>query len=112
MKAIERAKAHFDAQEIKVIEVPEWGDDDGSPLLIYCKPLTLAEMKKLQMYAKSDDVELMAYCLIHRALDGEGNKLFDLGDKHALLNNVDRDVLAKVAAELMSSSNYEDELKK
>jgi hypothetical protein len=112
MKAIERAKAHFDAQEIKVIEVPEWGDDDGNPLLIYCKPLTLADMKKLQAFAKSDDVELMAYCLIYRALDGDGNKIFDLSDKNALMNNVDREVLTKVAAELMSSSKYEDELKK
>tara|TARA_Y100000592_G_scaffold25011_1_gene39244 strand:+ start:2854 stop:3192 length:339 start_codon:yes stop_codon:yes gene_type:complete len=112
MKAIERAKAHFDAQEIKVTKVPEWGDDEGNPLLIYSKPLTLAEMSKLQRYAKEDDVALMAYCLIHRSLDSEGEKLFTLDDKHTLMNSVDRDVLQRVAAELMSSSSYEDELKK
>ena len=40
--AIERAVAHFSAQEFRAIEVPEWGDDDG-PLVIYVEPFTLRE---------------------------------------------------------------------
>ena len=39
---IERAKAHFKAQSVKTIEVPEWGEAD-KPLVIYVTPITLAE---------------------------------------------------------------------
>ena len=37
--AIDRAVAHFSAQEVRTIEVPEWGDEDG-PLVIYVEPFT------------------------------------------------------------------------
>jgi len=111
MKAIERAKAHFVEQDVKVIEVHEWSDGD-EVLKVFAKPLTLAEMSKLQRYAKDDDVALMAYCLIHKALDSDGEKVFDLSDKHALMNSVDKDVLARVATEIMSSPTVEQQAKK
>ena len=111
MKLIEKAKAHFNALEIKEIEIPEWSVD-GEILKIYSKPLTLAEMSKLQKYAKDDDVALMAYCLIHKALDAEGDKVFDISDKHTLMNGVDKDVLARVATEIMSAPTVEEQLKK
>ncbi len=57
MKIIDKAKAHFDSLEIKEIEVPEWSSQ-GEVIKIYAKPLTLAEMSKLQRYAKDDDVAL------------------------------------------------------
>ena len=50
-------------------------EDGEETLTIYSKPLTLAEMSKLQRFAKDDDVALMAYCLIYKALDAEGNQL-------------------------------------
>tara|TARA_B100000780_G_scaffold260324_1_gene211941 strand:- start:1581 stop:1916 length:336 start_codon:yes stop_codon:yes gene_type:complete len=111
MKIIDKAKAHFDGLEIKEIEIPEWSDGDEI-LKVYAKPLTLAEMSKLQRFAKDDDVALMAYCLIHKALDSDGEKVFDLSDKNALMNNVDKDVLARVATEIMSSPTYEQQAKK
>jgi len=111
MKIIDRAKAHFDSLEIKEIEIPEWSDGD-EVLKIYAKPLTLAEMSKLQSYAKNDDVALMAYALIHKALDSEGNKVFDLSDKHALMNGVDKDVLARVAQQILLAPTVEEQAKK
>ena len=112
MKVIEKAKAHFDSLEIKEIKVPEWTEDGEETLVIYAKPLTLAEMSRLQRYAKDDDVALMAYCLIDKALDAEGNKLFDKGDKHTFMNRVDKDLLARVATEIMSTPTIEEQLKK
>jgi len=90
MSAIDNAKKHFAEQDVKVIEVPEWGEDDKA-LKIYSKPLTLAETSKLYKMSKEDDLTMMAYVLIYKALDENGDKLFDLADKNALLNNVDRD---------------------
>jgi hypothetical protein len=111
MKVIDKAKAHFDSLEIKEIEIPEWSDGD-EVLKVYAKPLTLAEMSKLQRYAKDDDVALMAYCLIYKALDSDGEKVFDLSDKHTLMNGVDKDVLARVATEIMSTPSVEQQAKK
>ena len=34
MSAIDNAKKHFAEQDVKVIEVPEWGDEN-KPLKIY-----------------------------------------------------------------------------
>jgi hypothetical protein len=107
MSAIESAKKHFDSLGIKKIEVPEWDN-----LIIYAKPLTLAEMSKLQKLAKDNDVELMAYCLITKALDENMEKIFSIGDKHDLMNHVDKDILAEVTGQIMSSESFEDQSKK
>tara|TARA_B110000483_G_C18121181_1_gene513676 strand:- start:243 stop:578 length:336 start_codon:yes stop_codon:yes gene_type:complete len=107
MKAIERAKAHFVEQDVKVIEVQEWGEDD-KPLKIYSKPLTLSETSKLYKMSKDDDLTMMAYVLIYKALDENGDKLFDLGDKNTLLNSVDREVLVNIAQQIMGQEPLED----
>ena len=106
MSAIERAKKHFEDQDVKVIEVAEWGEDD-KPLKIYSKPLTLAETSKLYKMSKEDDLTMMAYVLIYKALDDNGEKLFDLGDKNALVNSVDREILGKTLKELQGISVQE-----
>ena len=74
MSAIDNAKKHFAEQDVKVIEVPEWGEDDKA-LKIYSKPLTLAETSKLYKMSKEDDLTMMAYVLIYKALDENGDKL-------------------------------------
>nr|BAR29165.1 putative phage tail assembly chaperone [uncultured Mediterranean phage uvMED] len=107
MKAIERAKTHFAEQDVKVIKVPEWGEED-KPLEIYSKPLTLSETSKLYKMSKNDDLAMMAYVLIYKALDENGDKLFTLDDKGSLLNNVDQEVLVRVATQIMGQEPIED----
>ncbi len=96
MKAIDKAKAHFNTLEIKKIDVPEWD------LVIYAKPLNLFETKKLMRFANDDSVEMLAYVVMLKSLDEKGDPLFTLEDKHALLNDVDKDVLARVANDIMN----------
>ena len=107
MKAIESAKKHFAEQDVTIIEVEEWGDGD-KPLKIYSKPLTLSETSKLYKMSKEDDLTMMAYVLIYKALNEDGEKLFDIGDKNALLNSVDREVLINVAQKIMGQEPIED----
>jgi len=107
MSAIDNAVKHFAEQDVKVIEVPEWGDEDN-PLKIFSKPLTLAETSKLYKMSKDDDLTMMAYVLIYKALDENGNKLFDLSDKNSLLNKVDREVLVNIAQQIMGQEPIED----
>ena len=104
---IDRARAHFSDQGTRRIEVPEWGDENG-PLVIYATPFTLAEKKKLFRLAKDNDLDLLAYTLIHKALNKDGEKIFTLDDKHALVNSVDANVLARAAAQLSDSASVED----
>lgn len=99
MKAIDKAKAHFNTLEIKRIDVPEWD------LVIYAKPLNLFETKKLMKFANDDSVEMLAYVVMLKSLDEKGDPLFTLEDKHALLNDVDKDVLARVANDIMNQQN-------
>ena len=111
MSVIENAKNHFNSQDIIKIVVPEWGNDD-EPLVIYSKPLTLGETSKLYKLSKEDDLTMMAYVLIYKALDADGNKLFNIGDKNALMNNVDREVLMRGAQEIMGQEPIEETKKK
>jgi len=107
LKAIERAKAHFDSLDIKKINVPEWGED-GQSLLIYSKPLTLQETSKLYRMAQDDDMAMLAYVLIYKALDENGEKIFSLEDKQTLLTKVDRNVLIRVSNEIMAEQPPEE----
>mgnify|MGYP001200103553 FL=1 len=102
MKAIEKAKSHFDLQDIQSYYVEEWD------LKIFWKPLTLGETAKLFKVSKEDSLTMMAMVLIYKALDEEGNKIFSIDDKPALLNNVDRNVLVKVAQLMTGEDTLED----
>ena len=99
---IDRAAAHFSAQEVRTIEVSEWGDDDG-PLIIYVEPFTLREQSRLHKQSSGgNDASVLADVLIMKCLDEAGNKMFALDDKRALQTKVDAGVLARVATEIMS----------
>ena len=102
MKFIDRAKSHFESLGVQHIEVPEWKDEAGNPSVIYWNPITLSEKNKL--FKKSEnlsDVSILADILVMKALDKDGNKLFTLEDKIALMHKVDSDVLSKVATAMV-----------
>ena len=102
MKFIDRAKSHFESLGVQHIEVPEWKDEAGNPSVIYWNPITLSEKNKL--FKKSEnlsDVSILADILVMKALDKDGNKLFTLEDKIALMHKVDPDVLSKVATAMV-----------
>ncbi|MCC8483824.1 MAG: hypothetical protein LN561_04690 [Rickettsia endosymbiont of Labidopullus appendiculatus] len=105
-KIIDRVKAHFDAKEDKIIEVPEWGDG-ANPLYIHCSPLTLSQKNRLYKMAKEDDLGLMVEALIMKAKDAEGNCLFSRADKPDLMRNCDPDVLIRIATRIMGESDSE-----
>lgn len=108
MSLIDRMKAHFTDIGVRHIEVPEWGED-GKPLLVYFRPMTLAEKQKLLSIGERDGlVARLADALVMKAMDAEGKKLFTVEDKHALRNQVDPDVLARVVRDMMSSPGVDE----
>ena len=109
MKFIDRAKSHFESLGVQHIEVPEWKDEAGNPSIIYWNPINLSEKNKL--FRKSDnlnDVRILADILIMKSLDKDGNKLFTLEDKIALMHKVDSDVLSRVATEMVKAITPEE----
>ncbi len=102
MGILDNAKSHFDKLETKVIDVPEWD------AIVYSTPFTMGEKKSLWKFAKEDDFEFMVRTLILKALDGDGNKLFDLSNKIELMNHASPDVITRIVGEISISQSIED----
>ncbi|ADD94458.1 hypothetical protein [uncultured phage MedDCM-OCT-S08-C1731] len=60
-------------------------------------------MKRFMHLAKDDEVEMLVYVLIYKALDEAGEKIYTVEHKNDLLNNVDSSVLVRVATEIMGN---------
>jgi len=108
MNIIDRAKAHFDSQEVKQIEVPEWPDENGNATVIFSEPFTLSDRKNLAKYPKDDDLEFLVRLLIMKSLTEDGQKVFDLADKPILMNRVDPSVITRIANQIAESASVED----
>jgi|TARA_B100001059_G_C17688177_1_gene503479 hypothetical protein len=112
MSVIDRAKSHFENLGTQSIEVPEWKDDDDKATVLYWSPITLSEKNKL--FKKSDnltDVSILADVVVMKSLDKDGNRVFKLEDKLALMHKVDSDVLSRIATAMVQAVTP-DEVKK
>ena len=104
---IEAAVAHFSNQEIRSLEVPEWG------VTVFAKNLSLSDKAKWLARAQDDTTDYMVYAVIYGAVDEKGEPYFDVGDKPKLRNNVDPDVLSRVANFVLKlSADSEEEREK
>jgi len=111
MSVIDRVKEHFESKGVKTIEVAEWGEE-GKPLVIYCKPFTMAEKRNLFKGARTDDLSVLVDAIVLKAKDANGDKLFKIDDKKTLMNSADPEIIARVATEMLNSISYEDAEKK
>jgi len=109
MSVIDNMVQHFSNKDIREVVIEEWGDGEN-PLIIFVTPFTLAEQKKLYSMAKDDNMEMLAYTLILKAKDQNGEPMFTMGDKATLMNNVDPFVLSRVVSEITDSNSVEDHL--
>ena len=108
MSVIDIAKSHFESLGVQSIEVPEWKDEHGNATILYWNPINLSE--KNTLFKKSDnlnDVSILADILVMKAIDKDGNKLFTLEDKLALMHKVDSDVLSRIATAMVQAINPE-----
>ncbi len=101
MSIIDQAVAHYSNQERLIISVPEWGTKDN-PLQIHVFPMTMAEVNMIQRISKKDasNIEHAANIIVIKARDAEGNRLFKLEDKDALMEKADYRVVARITEEI------------
>jgi hypothetical protein len=107
MKAIERARAHYDrlASTPKKIPVPEWAED-GEDFVIYATPLTLNERAKIARFSKNPQ-EMAAELLILKATDEKGVALFAKEEKFDLMRGVESGVIARITTEIVGATDEE-----
>ena len=103
MNTITRATSHYAKQERLIIAVPEWGDETGA-LQIHVFPMTMAEVNQMQKLAskKASNIEQAANVIIVKARDKDGNRLFTLNDRDALLQEVDYRIVSRIAEKIES----------
>jgi hypothetical protein len=106
---LEGAISHFKHQEIKVIEVEEWGliGEDA----IYVKPFTLLEKSEL-FKDNMNDLTVLVDILVKKAETKSGEKMFDLESKIQMKKFVDPDIIGRVASQIMGTQTPTEDLKK
>ncbi len=103
MRASELLRNKFGVSQLYKYEVK---DGDDTVLEIYWHPLTIAERESIQKKAGSDDANDFALgMLIEKALDEDGKRLFQDGEKAILKNAVEASVLQDIQLAMLSSGS-------
>ena len=100
-KAIELLRSKFGISQLYQHDVIKDGE---TVLTVYWHPLTIAERELIQKKAGIDDANGFALGLmIEKALDKDGKRLFQDGDKAALRREVEAAVLQDIQLAMLDS---------
>lgn len=103
MRAVEILRNRFGVSQLYSYEVKQ---GDEVLLTIFWHPLTIAERESIQKKVGSDDATDFALGLmIEKALDEEGKRLFQDGEKAVLKNAVDAAVLQDIQLAMLTSGS-------
>jgi hypothetical protein len=99
---LEGAINHFKHQEIKIIEVEEWGltGEDA----IYVKPFTLLEKSEIFKGSNDNDLTVLIDVIVKKAQTKDGELMFDLESKIRMKKFVDPDIIGRVSSEILNPS--------
>lgn len=100
-KAIELLRSKFGISQLYQHDVVK---DDEVVLTVYWHPLTIAERESIQKKTNINDSNDFALVLmIEKALDKDGKKLFQDGDKAALRREVEAAILQDIQLAMLES---------
>ena len=101
MRATELLRNKFGVSQLYKHEVK---DGEEVVLEVYWHPLTIAERESIQKKSNSDDANDFALSMmVEKALDADGKRLFQDGEKAALKIAVDATVLQEIQLAMLSS---------
>lgn len=111
MSVINDAKKHFKTRltdKLEWVECPEWNTK------IYFKSsATLKQTEEVVALHRENKVaEALAQVLIQRALTEDGKHMFVGADKFDLMNNVDPEVVTRIATHILNTEPTADEVAK
>ena len=93
-RAVDLLKNKFGVSQLYKHDVKQ---DDEIILSVYWHPLTIAERESIQKKTSSDDPnEFALNLMIEKALDKDGIRLFQDGDKASLRREVEANILQEI----------------
>ena len=93
-RAVDLLKNRFGVSQLYKHDIKQ---DDEIILTIYWHPLTIAEREAIQKKTTTDDTNDYALqMMIEKALDEEGKRLFQDGDKASLRREVSASILEEI----------------
>ena len=100
-RAIDLLKGNFGVSQLYQHDVIK---DDKIILSIYWHPLTIAERESITKKSNADDVNDFALALmITKALDKNGDRLFQDGDKASLRREVEANILQEIQLAMINA---------
>ena len=100
-RAVDLLKNKFGVSQLYKHDIKE---DDEIILTVYWHPLTIAEREAIQKKTNSDDANDYALqMMIEKALDKEGTKLFQDGDKASLRREVEASILQEIQLAMINA---------
>mgnify|MGYP003110223278 CR=1 FL=1 len=110
-RAVDLLKNKFGVSQLYKHDVKQ---DDEIILTVYWHPLTIAERESIQKKTGSDDANNYALQLmIEKALDKDGNRLFQDGDKASLRREIEANILQEIQLAMIDAGlNKEVEIAK
>ena len=99
----EGIRDHFNTQETRIIEVPEWGLTGEKA--IHCKPFNMQEKAKIFKGATTTDLIVLIDVIVEKALTKDGKKMFDATNILSFKTKADTNVIADVATRIMGTQD-------
>ena len=106
--AVEKYKKEL-LNNTRKIEVTELPNEDGSPMVIYVRPLTLKVRNELLEYAETGQViDLLVATIVVRSVDEDGKRFWTNTDKKYFMEHQDGDFVTRFATEINEDMAQED----
>ena len=100
-RAVDLLKNKFGVSQLYKHDVIK---DDEVIFSVYWNPLTIAEREAIQKKSNSDDVNDYALqMMIEKALDKDGIRLFQDGDKASLRREIEASILEEIQLAMVNS---------
>ena len=105
-RAIELLKNSFGVSQLYQHDVIK---DDKIIFSIYWHPLTLAERESIIKKTPSEDTnDFVLQLMIEKALDKDGNRLFQDGDKASLRREVEANILQEIQLAMIEAGQTKE----
>ena len=103
-KLIDLAVEHFNSLGVREVIIPEWGDTK-----VFMKNFSLEDKAKLSARAQEDTWDYLCYTVIFGLVDGEGNAVFDIGDKVKLKRFSASGIVERLATAILAHQSETEE---